>query len=85
MRKLKATKSKPQRSRTRQAIAEPLRAPSHTPPFELTEQSFQLGEVGAPRDELREDLGESFVKTVTSGEQVVVGDNDREISGLRPD
>lgn len=85
MPKLKSTKLIPQPARTRKAIAEPVREPSHAPPFEATEQSFKLGDPGAPPDELREELGESFVKTVTSGEQVVVGDNDREISGLKPD
>ncbi len=42
--------------------------PSRLPPFELTEQSFRLGEKGE-KDDLREELGEAFVQSITSGSQ----------------
>jgi len=42
--------------------------PERLPPFELTEQSFRLGEPGE-KDDLREELGEAYVQSMTSGSQ----------------
>jgi hypothetical protein len=41
---------------------------SRVPPFELTEQAFRLDVTGT-KDDLREELGEGYVQSMTSGQQ----------------
>jgi hypothetical protein len=65
--------------RAKRPLPDPVPAKVELPPFELTEQSFRLGD-GEERDDLREELGEAFVQTITSGQQAAEDIRDQTVT-----